>query len=171
MKPYKEKLKNHNILDNSKTIKSSANKLNTSIVSTTSTKKVRKAPKIIYEEEFSNQIQIEKNKFKYRMMFLKNYIIKYLNIIIECFNSTYNSMDDWIIMSVRNQNNTLNELSEYLKKIMNKENTKAILDDFEFDTFDIYNRYKIDVSSILDKMNLNSFINTNQPEKKDDEKK
>ena len=171
MKPYKEKLKNHNIQDNSKTIKSSANKLNTSIVSTTSTKKVRKAPKIIYEEEFSNQIQIEKNKFKYRMMFLKNYIIKYLNIVIECFNSTYNSMDDWIITSVRNQNNALNELKNYLKKIMNKNNTKAKLDNFEFDTFDIYNKYKIDVSSILDKMNLNSYINTNKPENKDEEKK
>ena len=169
MEQYKEKLKNYNPQENSKTIKSS-NKLNTSIVSTSSVKKGRKAPKILYEEEFSSQIQQEKNKFKYRIMFLKNYIIKYLNIIIECFNSTYNSMDDWIIMSVRNQNNTLNELSEYLKKIMNKENTKAQLDDFEFDTFDIYNRYKIDVSSILDKMNLNSFINTNQPEKKDDEK-
>ena len=160
MEQYKEKLKNYNPQENSKTIKSSANKLNTSIVSTTSTKKVRKAPKIIYEEEFSNQIQIEKNKFKYRMMFLKNYFIKYLNIVIECFNSTYNSMDDWIITSVRNQNNALNELKNYLKKIMNKNNTKAKLDNFEFDTFDIYNKYKIDVSSILDKMNLNSFINT-----------
>jgi hypothetical protein len=73
-------------------------------------------------------------------------------------------MDDWIIMSVRNQNNTLNEFSNYLRKVMKKQNQKVDLDSFEFDYFDNYRRYKIDVSSILDKMNLNSYINLKQPE-------
>jgi hypothetical protein len=119
MKQYKEKIKSYNPLENSKLNKSSVNKLNASIITTSSTKKIRmKNAKIGYEEEFSHQIQIEKNKFKYRLMFLKSYLIKYFNIIIECFNSTYNSMDDWIIMSVRNQNNTLNEFSNYLRKVM-----------------------------------------------------
>ena len=165
MKQYKEKIKSYNPLENSKLNKSSVNKLNASIITTSSTKKIRmKNAKIGYEEEFSHQIQIEKNKFKYRLMFLKSYIIKYFNIIIECFNSTYNSMDDWIIMSVRNQNNTLNEFSNYLRKVMKKQNQKVDLDSFEFDYFDNYRRYKIDVSSILDKMNLNSYINLKQPE-------
>ena len=165
MKQYKEKIKSYNPLENSKLNKSSVNKLNASIITTSSTKKIRmKNAKIGYEEEFSHQIQIEKNKFKYRLMFLKSYIIKYFNIIIECFNSTYNSMDDWIIMSVRNQNNTLNEFSNYLRKIMKKQNQKADLDSFEFDYFDNYRRYKIEVSSILDKMNLNSYINLKQQE-------
>ena len=163
MKQYKEKIKNYNLQENTKMNKSSINKVNSSIISSSSTKKGRqKNIKIGYEEEFSHQIQIEKNKFKYRLMFLKYYIIKYFHIIIECFNTTYNSMDDWIIMSVRNQNNSLNEFSNYLRKIMKKPNKKVELDNFEFDNFDVYRRYRVDVPSILDKMNLNSYINLNK---------
>ena len=172
MKQFKEKIKNYNPQENSKLNKSTLNKLNTSMISSSSNKRGKmKVAKPGYEEEFSHQIQVEKNKFKYRLMFLKNYIMKYLDIIIECFNSTFNAMDDWIIMSVRNQNNALNEFSSYLKKIMNKQNKYIELDNFEFDTFDVYKRYKIDVPSILEKMNLNSYINPIKPENKKEETK
>ena len=158
MNQYKEKIKNHNSQEILKS-KISTSKLNSSMVSSSSKNKNRKVTKPLYEEEFVNQIQIEKNKFKYRLMFLKNYIIKYLQIIIECFNTTYNTMDDWIILSVRKQNNSLNEFISYLKKIMNKQNKKVDLNNFEFDYFNIYSKNKVDISSIFDKLNLNSFIN------------
>ena len=73
MKQYKEKIKNYNYQDNSKN-KISINKLNSSIISSTS-KKSRMKNKSILDEEFSNQIKIEKDKFKYRLMFLKYYIV------------------------------------------------------------------------------------------------
>ena len=170
MKKYKEKIKNFN--PSEKEIKSSSiNKLLNSSISSKSSKrksklnKVSKTGFILYIEEFSNQIKIEKQKYKYRLMFLKSFFLKYYNMIIECFNNTYNAMDDWIIMSVRSQNNSLNEFVSYLKKILNKSNRMASLEDFEFDNFDIYKRYKVDVSSIFEKMNLNSIVNLNTKNK------
>ena len=162
MKQYKEKIKNYNYQDNSKN-KISINKLNSSIISSTS-KKSRMKNKSLFDEEFSNQIKIEKDKFKYRLMFLKYYIIKYFKIIVECFNTTYNAMDDWIITSVKKQNDSLNNFVDYLKKILikNKKNRKIDLDDFEFDNFNIYRKYKVDISLILDKMKLNSYISSNK---------
>ena len=172
MKQYKERIKTYNPQENPKP-KNSTNKLNTSIISSSSTKKSRmnKLSKPALDEEFSQQIKIEKDKFKYRLMFLKNYIIKYFQIIIECFNTTYNTMDDWIIMSVRNQNNSLNEFVNHLKKILNKNSKSIDLDKFEFDNFNIYSRHKVDIVSILDNMNLTSFIDTNKQIKNKDEKK
>ena len=168
MKQYKEKLKSFTP-NNEKEIKShhknSINKLLNSSISSRSSHRKSKLNKIskngfiLYEEEFTNQIKIEKQKFKYRLMFLRYFIIKYYNTLIECFNSTYNAMDDWIIMSVRSQNNSLNEFVSYLKKLLSKSNKKASLEDFEFDNFDIYKRFKIDISFIFDKMNLNSIVN------------
>ena len=174
MKPYKEKIKNFNPSNEKENKKVNINKLLNSSISSRSSNRKSKLNKIskngfvLYIEELSNQIKMEKNKFKYRLMFLKYFIIKYYNIIIECFNNTYNAMDDWIIMSVRSQNNTLNEFVSYLKKILNKSNKKAFLEDFEFDNFDIYRRYKIDINLIFDKMNLNSIVNLKN--KKEDKK-
>ena len=173
MKPFKEKIKNYYSHENNKIHKNSnVNRLNTSIISTSSSKKGRgKSNKIEYEE-FLNLFLIEKNKFKYRMMFIKNYIIKYFKILFECYNTTYNSMDDWIIMSVRYQNNSLNDFVSYLKKAINKKNKNIELDNFEFDSFDIYKKHIINISSIFDKLNLNSYIDLNkiENEKEKDQK-
>ena len=166
MKQYKEKIKNFNP-NNEKEIKSTKIKsLNTSISSKSSRRKSRlnklsKNGIIFYEEELSIQIRCEKQKFKYRLMFLKYFISKYYYIIINCYNDTFNAMDDWIIMSVRSQNNSLNEFIFYLKKALTKTKKKVSLEDFEFDNFDIYRRYKIDILSIFEKMNLNSIVNLN----------
>ena len=113
---------------------------------------------ILYEE-IMNQIIKEKRKFKYRLMFLKYYGIRYNEIINECYNETYNTMDDLIIMSVRSQNNTLNEFINYLKRALNNFNQRISLDDFEFDSYDIYRRYKVDVSNLYDKMKFNVVFN------------
>ena len=166
MKQYKEKIKNFNP-NNEKEIKNSKIKLlNTSTSSKSSRRKSRlnklsKNGIMFYEEELSYQIKCEKQKFKYRLMFLKYFIPKYNDIIINCYNDTFNAMDDWIIMSVRSQNNSLNEFIFYLKKALTKTKKKVSLEDFEFDNFDIYRRYKIDICSIFEKMNLNSIVNLN----------
>ena len=176
MKQYKEKIKNCNPINEKDNKKNSINKLLNSSVSSKSSHRKSKINKLskngflLYEEELNYQIKIEKLKFKYRLMFLKNFILKYYNIIIECFNNTYNAMDDWIIMSVRSQNNILNEFTFYLKKLLTKSDKNASLEDFEFDTFDIYKRYKIDISFIFEKMNLNSIVNLKKKQDKEKEK-
>ena len=116
------------------------------------------ADNIIYEE-IKNQILNEKRKFKYRLMFLKYYALRYINIINDCFNETYNAMDDLIIMSVRSQNNTLNEFMSYLNKSLNSFYYKISLDNFEFDTYDIYKRYKVDINILYEKMKYNVVFN------------
>ena len=167
MKEYKEELKKFSANSDKEKghHKSSVTKLLNSSISSKSSRRKSQLNKLskngimLYEEELSNQIKIEKNKFKYRLMFLQSFILRYYNTILECFNNTYNAMDDWIIMSVRSQNNSLNEFVSYLKRILSKSKKKASLEDFEFDTFDIYRRYKIDVSLIFDKFNLNFIFN------------
>ena len=116
---------------------------------------------IIYEE-MKNLIVNEKRKFKYRLIFLKYYTLRYSNIINECFNETYNAMDDLIIMSVRSQNNTLNEFMNYLNKSLNNFYNKISLDNFEFDSYDIYLRYKKDINIIYEKMKYNVIFNTDK---------
>ena len=118
---------------------------------------------ILYEE-IKNQIIKEKRKFKYRLMFLKYYAIRYNEVINECYNETYNTMDDLIIMSVRSQNNTLNEFINYLKRTLNNFSQRISLDNFEFDSYDIYRRYKVDVSNVYDKMKFNVVFNVDKIE-------
>ena len=176
MKQYKEKIKNFNPMNEKELKKGNVNKLLNSSISSKSSHRKSKIHKLskngflLYEEELNQQIKAEKSKFKYRLMFLKNFILKYYNIVIECFNNTYNAMDDWIIMSVRSQNNSLNEFTSYLKKILNKSDKISSLEDFEFDTFDIYKRYKIDISFIFEKLNLNSIVNLKKKKDKDKDK-
>ena len=176
MKEYKEKIKNFSPNNEKEIKKTNINKLLNSSMSSRSSNRKSKINKlsrngfILYEEELSNQIRTEKQKFKYRLMFLKYFIPKYYNIIKECFNNTYNAMDDWIIMSVRSQNNSLNEFVSYLKKLLSKSNNLASLEDFEFDNFDIYRRYKVDISFIFDKIKLNSIVNLKTKNKKKENK-
>lgn len=97
-------------------------------------------------------------------MFLKYYAIRYNEVINECYNETYNTMDDLIIMSVRSQNNTLNEFINYLKRTLNNFSQRISLDNFEFDSYDIYRRYKVDVSNVYDKMKFNVVFNVDKIE-------
>ena len=113
---------------------------------------------ILYED-IMNQLINEKRKFKYRLMFLKHYAIRYSGIINECYNETYSAMDDLIIMSVRSQNNTLNEFMNYLNKSLNNFVSEISLDNFEFDSYDIYRRYKVDIGIVYDKMKFNAIFN------------
>ena len=107
-------------------------------------------------------------------MFLKYYGTRYINIINECYTETYNAMDDLIIMSVRSQNNTLNEFMSYLYKSLNNFYSEISLDNFEFDSFDIYRRYKVDLNILYEKMKYNYIFNVDKievGEKKDEENK
>ena len=106
-----------------------------------------------------NQIIKEKRKLKYRLIFLKYYSLRYIKIIKDCYNETYNTLDDLIIMSVKLQNDTLNEFTKYLKKSLNYFNKKINSNDFEFDTFDIFYRYKKDIANLYRKYNQNFIYN------------
>ena len=146
----------------------SSKKLNNSISSSKTKKKVLKKTRSVdfqnditsSYEELKNQVIKEKRKLKYRLMFLKYYSLRYTKIIKDCYNETYNTLDELIIMSVRFQNNTLNEFTNYLKKSLNYFNKKINSNMFEFDTFDIFYRYRLNVSELYKKYNRNFLLNT-----------
>ena len=131
---------------------------------------------IINEDEITQIIKTEKRKYKYRLMFLKSFAIRYNDIISNCYDETYNSMDDWIIMSVRAQNNSLNEFINYLKRELNKFTPNISMNNFQFDTYDIYRRYKVDINLLYEKLNYNYlycdnvFFNLNKEKEKEREK-
>ena len=99
----------------------------------------------IIEEEFKNQIKSEKNKFKYRTILLKYFSHKYVKNIFKVFDDTYVVLDEWIIDSVRKQNVVLNKFIEYLKSALTRFVNNVTLSDFEFDSFDIYEKYKLKI--------------------------
>ena len=99
----------------------------------------------IIEEEFKNQIKSEKNKFKYKVLLLKYFSEKYIKNIYKVFDDTYVLLDDFIIDSVKKQNVVLNEFIEYLKSCLNRFVNVITFSDFEFDSFDIYEKYKLKI--------------------------
>ena len=78
-------------------------------------------------------------------MFLKNYSLKYTKVIKNCFDELYNRLDELIILSVRLQNNSLNNFINYLKKEMKYFNKNIDINAFEFDTFDNFKKHKLNV--------------------------
>ena len=145
-------------------LESSPKKLDKSLSSNSKKKLVKRTKSVDFQnevmlsvDEVKNQIIKEKRKLKYRLVFLKNYSLSYLKNIKDCFNEVYNTIDELIIISVRFQNNALNEFIKYLEKELKYFNRKIDLNDFEFDSFSIFDRNKVD-ANILYKKFYNNYI-------------
>ena len=156
IKHEKEKTTNKNIVSKLASSEENSRKLNNSISSRSTTKrKIKKTGSkdfqndiILNYEELKNQIIKEKRKLKYRLMFLKNYALKYTKVIKNCFDELFKTLDDLIILSVKLQNNSLNIFTNYLKKEMKYFNKKLGADNFEFDTFDNFKNHKLNVTNL-----------------------
>lgn len=97
-----------------------------------------------YEEEIKNQISLEKNKFKYRLITLKAFAESTNEKINKIFTEVYSQMDEWIIQSVKMQNDNLNSFIYYLQRAQHNFTNVISLEDFEFDSFDIYKPIKVE---------------------------
>ena len=116
-----------------------------------------------YEEEIRNQIRNEKNKFKYRLIMIKNYSLRLYKKIKNVFNQVYESMDEWIIDSVKVQNDTLNNFIYYLQRALHNFNNHISLDDTEFDSFDIYKILNVEhLLNDIEEPNKNFVYNINE---------
>ena len=84
-------------------------------------------------------LQNEKNRYKYRMCYLKSFVYKYMAIITQTTQNIYNNLDQWIVTSVSLQNDALNMIISILKNKLNdhrlinekKEINKIEMDEFE----------------------------------------
>ena len=99
-----------------------------------------------YEEEIKLQIKNEKSKYKYRLMLLKYFALSQYDVITKAYTDTYALMDEWIIDSVKHQNDVLNNFIYYLNRAIINNTSSLSLYDFEFDAFDIYDTKNIAVA-------------------------
>ena len=93
---------------------------------------------ISYDEEMKNAIKIEKNKFKFRMTLITNWGMKYVKTMRKMVNSLYDSFDDWIIDTVKSENEAMNNLISSARSHIEKESSRIKLDQIQLDGFEIY---------------------------------
>ena len=111
-----------------------------------------------FNEEINEIINKEKNKLKYRVLFLKYFSIKYHDTINNCFDETFVEMDKWITFNIRVQNNILNDFINYLTRSLNKNLDSVSLSNRDFDESINLSKYKIKLSDIYNKINVNGIL-------------
>ena len=90
-------------------------------------------------EKIIKMLQNEKNKYKYRMCYLKSFVYKYIAIITQTAENIYNNLDQWIVTNVSLQNDSLNIVISLLKnKLKNHRliNEKKEINTIEMDKFE-----------------------------------
>ena len=75
-------------------------------------------------DETNSAIEIEKYNYKYRLLCIKFYAIKFLTDLNNISTELFDLLDTWIIDSVHYQNQMMNKLLERLSKIV--DNTNAV---------------------------------------------
>ena len=111
------------------------------------------------EELLKNELIEEKNNLKYRIMYLYNFILRYIQTINDCYNGIFNNMDEWIIMNMQTQNNKLNEFINYLKRALNKGFEEITMKGREFEYNDKYVKNKKSVLPIYKDLYPDKIIN------------
>ena len=109
------------------------------------------------EENIRKMFQNEKNKYKYRIAFLRSFVSKYMIIIIQTSIKIFQNIDNWIIKSVTLQSEAQNEVIRKLRSILNEKrliNEEKDINTIELDAFEKVNH------------NEKNIINDNKKEKK-----
>ena len=135
-------------------------------------------------------IQNEKNKYKYRILYLKHFSKQYITIIIKTSVNIYNNLDQWIVTSISLQNDALNKVISVFKsklsehQLIDEENDINIIEMDEFEKNDEDNLEEkdgdinlkpIDDGSVFgnrvyNKLNIDYLINNNFADLKIEEK-
>ena len=95
-----------------------------------------------HEEKIRRMFQNEKNKYKYRIYYLKEFCNKYIKMIFKTTTNIYNNVDGWIVQSVSLQNNALNTVIGKIKELLNDKkliDEKVDIEPIEMDAFEIEN--------------------------------
>ena len=125
------------MLQNKKSMKKSGrmnpNSNNTSMISAPGNNPLQIHEKIL------QIIQNEKNKYKYRILYLKYFSKKYITIISQTFQDIYNNLDQWIVTSISLQNDALNSVIAIFKsklqehQLINEEKDIKVIEMDEFE--------------------------------------
>ena len=90
-------------------------------------------------EKLIKMLQNEKNRFKYRMCYLKSFAYKYMAIITQTCQNVYSNVDQWIVTNVSLQNDALNMIISVLKRKLKEHrliNEKKEINSIEMDEFE-----------------------------------
>jgi hypothetical protein len=90
------------------------------------------------EENIKKMFQNEKNKYKYRISFLRSFVSKFIVIIIQTSIKIFQNIDGWIIKSVTLQSEAQNKVIQKLRSILNEKrliNVESDIHTIELDTF------------------------------------
>ena len=93
----------------------------------------------IQEEIIKNIFLNEKNKYKFRICYIKSFAIKYIHIMKCSTENIFNNMDEWIVKNVALQNESLNYLIKSLKQFLTDKkpiDQKNDIDCIELDEFE-----------------------------------
>jgi len=91
---------------------------------------------IFFEEELRLAIKQEKNKYKYRITFLKYWSLNFLKKIRDLCKTIYDKLDEWIINTIKMENDAMNSVTHYFDECIEK--AVKMRFDRELDSFDIY---------------------------------
>lgn len=91
----------------------------------------------LYEDEMRKAIKNEKMKFKYKVTLLKHWGSEKLKIMRGIANNIFETLDEWIINTVKAENDAMNSLIDFLNSDIERERKVRL--DCELDGFDIYN--------------------------------
>ena len=75
----------------------------------------------LQEKDVKKMFIDEKNKFKFRLCFIKNFAFKYITIIKSTAQNVFDNMDEWIIKNVTLQSESLSYLIKILKNFLFQE--------------------------------------------------
>lgn len=93
------------------------------------------------DEMVKNSIKSEIMKFKFRISMLCSYGIFNLKRIFSVSKKVFDTMDEWIIDSVKYQNDAMNEIIEHLRSVISKAKVHEISKTVEMDDF--HSKYQI----------------------------
>ena len=88
-----------------------------------------------YDNDMKQSIKNEKAKYRFRLTLLKYWGIECLKNLRRIGNSIYSKLDDWIVLSIKAENEALNQLCNMLRDHIEQE--KKIKYELELDTFDV----------------------------------
>ena len=102
----------------------------------------------------------EKDKYKFRICFIKNFAEKYIQIMKSTAENIFENLDDWIIKSVSLQNESLNYIIQILKNYLFKEK-KLIEQEKDIDYIELDEFEKI-IDDGSENKNKSSILNNSE---------
>ena len=132
-----KEIKSSFTINNKKTFKKKNTKFNISLNNSSMTTTMYGIENQI-NEKIIKMLQNEKNRYKYRMCYLKCFVYKYITIITQTAQNVYDTLDNWIVTSVSLQNDSLNMIISILKNKLKEHrliNEKREINNIEMDKF------------------------------------